>query len=135
MRKEKVQRRRGAKLQSKKGFHDLLVWQKAFNLVLLVYRVTEKFPKSELYGLVSQTRRAAISVVLNIVEGDRRRSRKEFLRFLDMADASLVELEACLELAVELGFLSQNDFSLIENKRKELAVMLVAFIKAVKNQK
>lgn len=132
---KKVHRYRGTEVQGKKGYHNLLVWQKARDLIILIYKVTEKFPKSELYGLTSQIRRAVISVALNIVEGDRRRSRKEFLRFLDMADASLVELEACLEIALDLGFLSKDDFDLVRSRRRELAVMLVAFIKAIKSQK
>ena len=118
--------------QNKKGYHDLLVWQKSKELIKLVYEITSNFPVSELYCLTSQIRRAVISVALNIVEGDRRRSRKEFLRFLDIADASLAELEACFELALVLEFISQKGYDLFEEKRKELAVMLVAFIKAIK---
>lgn len=135
MRRGEVQRFRGTKLQSKKGYHNLLIWQKAKEIILLVYKTAEKFPKSELYGLTAQIRRAVISVALNIVEGDRRRSRKEFLRFLDMADASLAELEACFEIALALALITEKDFALIEEKRKELAVMLAAFIKAVRQQK
>jgi four helix bundle protein len=88
-----------------------------------------------LYGLTSQIRRAAVSVVLNIVEGDRRRLRKEFLRFLDLSGASLAELEACLEIALDLTFISKKDFSLVDEKRRELAVMLHAFAIAVRKQK
>jgi len=131
---KKVQRHRGAEAQSKKGYHNLLIWKKAKELVFIIYRTTNEFPRSELYGLTSQARRATVSVLLNIVEGDRRRSRKEFLRFLDMADASLAELEACLELALGLKFIKEKDFGSVESKRKELAVMLSAFIKAVKKQ-
>lgn len=115
-----------------KGYHNLLIWQKAKELVKLIYLETEGFPRPELFGLTSQIRRAIISVLLNIVEGDRKRSNKEFLKFLDTADASLVEVEACLELALELGFISQEKYDMIDEKRRELAVMLSAFIKRIK---
>lgn len=77
-----MQRFKDTKFHSEKGYHRLLVWQRTYELVLLVYKVTESFPKSETYGIVSQMRRAALSVLLNIVEGARRRSKKEFLRSL-----------------------------------------------------
>ena len=150
MRDIKVQSHRGAEVQKpinseaqrcksaevqKQGYHNLLIWQKAKELVLLVYKITDKFPKTEQYGLTSQTRRAVISVVLNIVEGDRRKSRKEFLRFLDICDGSLTELEACFELAFELNYVSRGDNSLLTDRRRELARMLFSFIKSVENQK
>ncbi|MBI4080897.1 MAG: four helix bundle protein [Candidatus Levybacteria bacterium] len=114
-----------------KGYHKLLVWQKARALVILIYQMTESFPKSEMFGLISQMRRAAISVVLNIVEGDRRKSRKEFLRFLDMADGSLTELEACLEIAVDLHYLNGEDLEKIDGKRKEVASMMVGLMRSI----
>lgn len=115
-----------------KGYHKLVIWQKGREFVKLVYQKTENFPKSERFGLQSQIRRATISFLLNIVEGQRRNSQKEFLRFLDVADASLVEVEACLEIALDLGFLSKNDYGELEDKRKELAIMMRAFIKGVR---
>ena len=118
-----------------KGYHRLLIWQKAKLLVKVVYEITGKFPKAEEYALVSQIRRAAISIVLNIVEGHRRReSTKEFLRFLRMADGSLAEVEACLELSLDLNFINKDDFNNTENIRRELASMLTSFIKQVKNR-
>lgn len=124
----------GTEGQSKTGYHNLLIWQKSKELVLLVYQITEEFPKAELYGLTSQIRRAAVSVILNVVEGDRRQSRKEFLHFLDIADGSLVELEACFELANSLEYLSDDEFSRVESKRREVAAMLFSFIKSVKSR-
>lgn len=78
-----------------KGYHKLIVWQKAREFVSLIYKYTDDFPRSEEFGLKGQIRRASVSVVLNIVEGYRRRSTKEFLRFIDFAQASLTEVEAC----------------------------------------
>lgn len=133
MRKSKLQSDKVAKFQSKKleGYHKLIIWGKGREFVKLIYKKTERFPKSETFGLQSQLRRAAISFVLNIVEGQRRNSKKEFLRFLDVADASLVEVEACLEIAFDLDFLSNTNYQEIEKRRKELAIMMRAFIRGI----
>lgn len=77
-----------------KGYHKLIIWQKARELVRLIYKYTEDFPKAEEFGLKGQLRRAAVSVILTIVEGHRRKSKKEFLHFLDIAVGSLTEVEA-----------------------------------------
>ncbi|GHH53296.1 MAG: four helix bundle protein [Gammaproteobacteria bacterium] len=85
--------------------HERLdVWRDAMTLVESVYRVTEHFPDSERFGLVSQMRRAAISIPSNIAEGAARRSTAEYLRFLSMARGSLSELDTQAQLAVRLGF-------------------------------
>jgi four helix bundle protein len=130
-----MQRCREAEMQREKksDYHKLIVWQKGRFFVRLVYRKTENFPKSEIFGLQSQLRRAVISFLLNIVEGHRRNfSQKEFLRFLEIADSSLVEAEACLEIALDLNYLSKKDYQEIEEKRKELAAMLNSLMKRVK---
>ncbi len=119
-------------MESEKGYHKLLVWKKCRDFIVLLYKQTEKFPKDEQFGLTSQLRRASISVLLNIVEGQRRQSTKEFLHFLDTADASLVEVEACLEIALDLHYLTSTNYELLETKRKEIAMMLVSFIKTIK---
>jgi four helix bundle protein len=113
------------------GYHNLLIWQRGKEFIKRLYAVTENFPRSEIHGLQSQTRRAAVSLLLNLVEGQRRSSRKEFLRFLDIADASLVEVEACLEIALYLSYLKEDEYDKLENKRRELAIMLRSFIKSV----
>ena len=119
-------------MKRKSDYHKLIVWQKGKEFVKLIYKITENFPKSETFGLQSQIRRAVISFILNIVEGHRRNaSQKEFLRFLDISDSSLVEVEACLEVSLDLGYLSKEDFELAEKSRRELAVMLIAFINKV----
>jgi len=121
-------------MQRKSDYHKLLVWQKGKEFVKLIYQITESFPKSETLGLQSQIRRAVVSVVLNIAEGHRRNSsQKEFLRFLGVADASLVEVEACMEIALDLGFMTIDNFELAKKKREELAVMLIALIKRVQS--
>lgn len=113
--------------KSQKGYHKLLIWQKTKEFVKLIYEHTEDYPKAEEFGLKGQTRRASISVVLTIVEGYRRRSTKEFLRFLDISEASLAEVEACLELGLDLGFLKQKNYDVLEEKRAELGYLINAF--------
>jgi len=88
------------------GTHrDLLVWQEAMKLVAAVYRDTATYPKDELYGLVSQARRAAVSVPSNIAEGAARNSTGELMQFFGIASGSLAELETELELSVMLNYL------------------------------
>lgn len=115
-----------------KGYHKLIVWQRARELILLIYQITESFPKSEEYGLISQLRRAAILVVLNIVEGYRRNSTKDYLHFLNTADSSLAELEAGIEITLDLGFLSLENFQILEMKRGEVGFLLSQLIKSLK---
>lgn len=121
-------------MQSDKGYHKLVIWQKLRLLILAIYQLTEQFPKSEMFGLSSQLRRATISVLLNIVEGDRRKSSKEYLRFLDVADGSLAEVEACLEIALDLGYITDKQYSIIEIQRKEIAFMLQGLIRAIQKK-
>lgn len=115
-----------------KGYHKLILWQKAREFVKLIYKITEGFPKSEEYGLKGQLRRAAVSVVLNIVEGYRRNSTKEFLRFLNISGASLTEIEACLEIALDVDYLKILEYQQLEEKRSEIEIILYYFEKSLK---
>ena len=117
-----------------KGYHKLLIWQKARQLVRRIYKYTEDFPKAEEIGLKEQLRRAGVSVVLTIVEGHRKKSRKEFRHFLDMAVSSLTEIEAAWELCLDLGFITLEIYQQVEENRSEEAVLLNAFIKGLKNK-
>ena len=90
------------------SYRDLIVWQKAKNLAVHVYQQTECFPKAETYGLTSQIRRAAISVVSNIAEGQGRLTAGEFQQFLGHSRGSLLELETQLEIACELRILDSK---------------------------
>src|SRR5262249_3045343 len=87
-------------------YKDLLVWQKAIELVTQVYIVTRSFPREELYGLTSQIRRAAVSVPSNIAEGQARLSPGEFRQFLGIARGSLAELDTQLIIAEKLGYIT-----------------------------
>jgi four helix bundle protein len=89
-----------------RGHKELIVWQKAMEMVTEIYRLTQNFPKEELYGLVSQMRRAAVSIPSNIAEGHGRQSKGEFRQFLGIARGSYAELETQIEIAKNLGFLA-----------------------------
>lgn len=93
---------------STKSFKDLIVWQKAYQLVLKIYKITEAFPKTELYGLASQIRKSAVSIPSNIAEGYGRRSSREYRQFLAIAYGSRCELETQYLLAIDLGFASPD---------------------------
>lgn len=100
---------------------DLIVWQKAHQLVLSIYKETRKFPKEELYGLVSQMRRASVSVPANIAEGFRRRTKSEKQRFVTIAHGSLEETRYFLILSKDLGYWETNTIlSLVDETSKLL---------------
>ena len=105
----------------------------ADEFAVLLYRVTAKFPKEELYGLTSQMRRAAISIPSNIVEGCARDSRADYLRYLYIAFGSLRELHYQLDLSKRLGFLSDEDASQIEPKIIETEKVLNGLIRALRD--
>jgi four helix bundle protein len=94
---------------SVRTYRELVVWQKAMDTIELVYRISEQFPKVEIYGLTSQMRRAAISVPSNIAEGQGRKSTKDFLKHLSIAYGSLLELETQIQIAARLNYVGQDD--------------------------
>jgi four helix bundle protein len=107
-----------------KSFQNLIVWQKSHNLALAVYRVSALYPRTELYGLTSQARRAAASVPANIAEGFKRASRADKARMLNVAQGSLEELRYFLLLAKDLGY--QSDAAL-PGQLDEVARLLDAY--------
>lgn len=107
-----------------KSYRNLIVWQKAMDLTVLVYRLTKSFPASELYGFISQIRRAASSIPANIAEGSRRRTAKDQLHFFVMAFGSGSELETHLELSKRLEFAPSKSFVAIEALLDEVMRML-----------
>jgi four helix bundle protein len=111
----------------------LRAFQLADEVAVLSYQVTTGFPKEELFGLTSQIRRAAVSVPSNIVEGCARDSQADYLRFLHMAFGSLRELHYQLNLSQRLGFLRNQDSSLIESKIVETEKVLNALIRALRD--
>lgn len=106
------------------SYKDLIVWQKSIQLVIAVYDLTRIFPKEEQYGLVSQMRRAAVSIPSNIAEGSRRMSKKEFRRFLLIAYGSGSELETQLEISKNLNLVDNSACVEIDNLLDEVMRML-----------
>jgi len=109
-------------------FRDLVVWQKAHQFVLEVYRLTGRFPKSETYGLSLQMRRASVSVPANIAEGFRRRSKADKVRFLNTSESSLEESRYYLILSQDLGY-GQTDK--LMDSLEEVSRLLNAYSKAI----
>ena len=105
-------------------YRELLVWRKAKDLATLVYRETEQFPRSELFGLTSQIRRAAISVPSNIAEGQGRLTRGEFRHFLGQARGSILELETQLAIAYDLGYLQQQGQQTLDSQSYQVLGLL-----------
>jgi four helix bundle protein len=114
-----------------RSHRDLVVWQKAMNLVVAVYRATETFPKAETYGLTSQIRRAVTSVPANIAEGQGRRLTKEFVYFLANARGSLWELDTHLETSTRLGFLNSDIHEELQCQMDEVGRMLNGLMRSV----
>ena len=113
-----------------KSFKDLIVWQKAHYLVLASYKATKTYPKDELYGLTSQTRRAIVSVAANIVEGYKRNTDKQTLQFLNISDASLEEFKYLMFLSKDLGYISLETYESIFKNSEEVGRLLSGFQKS-----
>jgi four helix bundle protein len=117
------------------SYRDLVVWQKAVDLVVEIYRITENFPKQEMYGLTSQMRRAAVSIPSNIAEGQGRTSKGEFCHFLGTAKGSLVELETQLEIAYRLGFITSSTAEILAPRLLEVSKLLNGLLNSLRNRK
>ena len=115
-----------------KNFTDLIVWQEAHKLAILIYKISENFPKHELFGLVSQLRRAIVSVTSNIAEGFSRISIKEKLQFYNISHGSLTEVENQLLLAKDLKYLSEQEFTEAYNQLLSVHKLLNLFIKSTR---
>lgn len=116
------------KKEPAKTFQDLIVWQKAHQLVLSVYRSTEGFPRKEMYGLTSQFRRAAVSISANIAEGFRKISKSDKHRFMNIAQGSLEECRYYLILAKDLGYMDTDQ---LMSQLEEVSKLLDAYSKSI----
>ena len=112
-----------------KTFKDLVVWQKSHQLTLEIYKILLKFPSEEKYSLTSQMRRAAYSVPSNIVEGRSRKSKKDFLQFLNIAKGSLEELKYFIILSGDLNYITNEEQENLELLSEEVSKILYAFTK------
>ena len=131
----------GTKAEGKKrerkiiSYRDLIVWQKSMVLVTQVYLISKTLPKEELYGLVSQIRKSAVSVPSNIAEGYGRNSTKDYLRFLQIASGSLYEMQTQLEICQNLEYISMQEYNRINAQSMEIERMLSSLIRKVTNNK
>jgi four helix bundle protein len=117
------------------SYRDLLVWQKSMTLVKVIYKLTAEFPSEEKFGLISQMRRAAVSVPSNIAEGQARNTAGEFVLFISHAEGSLAELDTQLILAVDLGFLTTAKTKSPSDSIEELRRMLNGLRRVVSGQR
>ena len=113
---------------------DLRVWQQSIEMVTSIYLMTKAFPKDELFGLVSQMRRAAVSVPSNIAEGYARGTDREKLHFLRISSGSMSEIETQLMLSLNLGYVSQEAFDELSEKVTSLWKQLNALISSLKKR-
>lgn len=116
-----------------KDYRKLVVWEKAHQLVLAIYRNTNKFPKEEQYGLVSQIRRAAVSTPTNIAEGCGKYSQQDFAKYLQNAFGSIQEVEYLSYLSFELNYLDQKIYTALHKDINEIKAMLISLIQTVRN--
>lgn len=114
-----------------KSYKELIVWQKSMDLAVLVYKLTEDFPKNEIFGLVIQMRRAAVSIPSNIAEGWTRHSTKEYVQFLSIAAGSAGELETQLILSDKLDYVNETLYNQTMDLLVEVQKMIPSVIKGL----
>jgi four helix bundle protein len=114
------------------NYKDLIVWQKAHENVLLIYKHSNEFPKEEQYGITSQLRRAAVSIPTNIAEGCGKLTKKDFANYLQTAFGSTQEVEYLTFLSLELGFLNKDQFERMNSLTNEVKAMLISLLKKVR---
>ncbi|MBI5404027.1 MAG: four helix bundle protein [Ignavibacteriae bacterium] len=107
----------------------LNVWKEGINLVKLIYKTTESFPRNEIFGLSNQLRRASVSVASNIAEGASRRTKAERIRFYEISRSSVVEIDTQLEIANELKLINEDQLKELDNKISHIFSMLSNLIK------
>jgi four helix bundle protein len=113
---------------------DLEVWKESIKLVKDIYLITKKYPKDELYGIVSQIRRSAVSVPSNIAEGSARNSNKDYIRFLYISFGSLTELETQIIISQELEFICFEESKKLQDQITNISKMLQGLIKYLVNK-
>lgn len=117
------------------SYRDLIVWQKAIELVKQIYELTKQFPKEEIYSLTSQIKRSATSIPSNIAEGYGRQHTLEYIHFLEISRGSLFELQTQLEIAIEVNFISREYAENIYLLTNEIEKMLNSLIKKLSEKK
>ena len=122
----------GARMGHPNNHRDLIAWQQAVSLVELVYRDTANFPRQEVFGLVSQIRRSAVSIPANIAEGAGRSSLKELIQYLGIASGKKAELDTHLEIACRLGFIQRE--AAVFRQLERVGQLLTALRKSLQRQ-
>jgi four helix bundle protein len=117
-----------------KPHKKLDVWKEAVSLVVVIYELTEKFPKSEAFGLSNQIKRAVLSIAANIAEGAARQTKREFLQYLYVARGSLSEVDTFVEIAKKLGYVSEERVIEIERKMMRVDKMLTGLIQFLRKR-
>ena len=117
------------------SFKDLIVWQKAHQFILNVYKNTAAYPAHERFGLVSQFQRAAVSIPANIVEGFKKMGRADKLRFLNIAQGSLEECRYYILLSKDLNYITENSYIQLTGSIEEVSKLLNAYCKSVTNKR
>ena len=116
------------------SYRELEVWKKSIGLVKILYKVTEKFPENERFGLIIQIRRAAVSIPANIAEGWGRETIKNYVQFLRIARGSLFELDTLILIAFELNYISKEQEDIVKTKIEEIGRMLNSMIKKLNSK-
>jgi four helix bundle protein len=114
-----------------RDYKKIKAWQLADNLALVIYKATKNFPKSELWGITSQMRRAAVSVPANIIEGSARRYKNEYLQFLYTAIASLAELGYYIKFSKDIGYVNDAKFEELNSKYEETVKVIRGLIRYI----
>jgi four helix bundle protein len=117
-----------------KSYKDLTVWQKSVELCVKVYKITDSYPRGEVYGLALQTRKCSVSIPSNIAEGQRRGHRSEYLQFLRVSFGSGAELETQLLIASKVGFLANKDYEELMATLVEVMKMLNGLMRSLKKK-
>lgn len=117
-----------------RNYRDLVAWQRAMDLVEAVYKLTQMFPKQEVYGLTAQIRRAAVSIPSNIAEGEGRNTPKDFARFLSIAYGSLREVETQLTIALRLRYVTETDITAAQQLCDETGRILNGLMNAIRKE-
>ena len=114
-------------------FQNILAWQKAYDFVLDVYKYTKSFPESEKYGLMSQFRRAAVSIIANIAESYKKMGKADKLRFMNISQGSLEECRCYVILSRDLGYIDNEVYNILYSKIEEASKLLNGYCKAMLN--
>lgn len=118
-------------MEKSKSFTELIVWQKAHEFVLKIYLLTSSFPKSEIFGLTSQFRRAVVSIAANIAEGYVKKGKLDKVRFFNIAQGSLAECKYYTLLSIDLEYISKESSVELDEKIDEISKLLVSYMAKV----